>query len=108
MSLAEGYSNHVMNTVGRTLLPNFQLIHDRVEARQQRRSRAELALLRITGLALKMEQYRLGEHFVDHVARERDIAFVNRAWESPETVPTEAELRDPDRWIRRLEAVPAA
>jgi coenzyme F420 biosynthesis associated uncharacterized protein len=108
MSLAEGYSNHVMNSVGRALLPNFQLIHDRVEARQRSRSQVEQALLKITGLALKMEQYRLGERFVDHVARARSIAFVNRAWESPDTVPTEGELRDPERWIRRLEATTAA
>jgi coenzyme F420 biosynthesis associated uncharacterized protein len=108
MSLAEGYSNHVMNTVGRTLLPNFQLIHDRVEARQRRRSQLELMLLRITGLSLKMEQYRQGERFVDHVTRQRGIAFANRAWEAPENLPTEHEIRDPDRWIRRLEAMPAA
>jgi coenzyme F420 biosynthesis associated uncharacterized protein len=105
MSLAEGYSNHVMNAVGRRLLPNYQLIHDRVEHRQRQRSQAEVLFLKITGLALKMEQYKLGERFVDHVVRERGIAFVNRAWEAPEALPTEAEIRDPGRWIGRMEAV---
>jgi len=104
MALAEGYSNHVMNNVGRDLLPHFQMIHERVEHRQRQRSQAEQLFLRITGLSLKMEQYRLGERFVDHVVRERDIAFVNRAWQTPETLPTEAEIRDPGRWIRRMEA----
>ncbi len=108
MSLAEGYSNHVMNGVGRGLLPNFQQIHDRVEARQARRSQMELVLLKVTGLALKMEQYRLGEHFVDEVTRQRGIAFANLAWDAPETLPTEAEIRDPARWIRRLEVLRAA
>jgi uncharacterized protein (DUF2342 family) len=60
--------------------------------------------LKITGLSLKMEQYRLGEKFVDGVVRQRGIAFVNRAWSSPETLPTEAEIRDPERWIGRMEA----
>jgi coenzyme F420 biosynthesis associated uncharacterized protein len=105
MSLAEGYSNHVMNAVGRTLLPNYQLIHDRVEHRQRQRSQVEVLFLKITGLALKMEQYKLGERFVDHVVRERGIAFVNRAWEGPEALPTEPEIRDPARWIGRMEAV---
>jgi coenzyme F420 biosynthesis associated uncharacterized protein len=105
MSLAEGYSNHVMNTVGRRLLPNYQLIHDRVEHRQRQRSQVEVLFLKITGLALKMEQYKLGERFVDHVVRERGIAFVNRAWEGPEALPTEPEIRDPARWIGRMEAV---
>jgi uncharacterized protein (DUF2342 family) len=52
-----------------------------------------------------MEQYKLGERFVDHVVRERGIAFVNRAWEGPEALPTEPEIRDPARWIGRMEAV---
>ena len=103
MALAEGYSNHVMNNVGRDLLPNFELIHTRVEQRQRQRSPAEQWFLRITGLSLKMEQYRLGEQFVDTVVRQRDITFANRAWQSREALPTEAEIRDPGRWIARME-----
>jgi len=108
MALAEGYSNHVMNSVGKDLLPNFALIHDRVEQRQRQRSQVEQLFLKITGLSLKMEQYRLGERFVDHVVSQRGIAYANRAWESTETLPTEAEIRDPGRWIARMEAVHAA
>src|SRR5262249_28410931 len=104
MSLAEGYSNHVMNNVGKELLPNFALIHERVEHRQRRRSGVEQLFLRITGLSMKMEQYRLGEQFVGEVVRRRGIAFVNRAWQAPESLPTEAEIRDPQRWIGRMEA----
>jgi coenzyme F420 biosynthesis associated uncharacterized protein len=108
MALAEGYSNHVMNTVGRDLLPNFVMIHERVEHRQRQRSQAEQLFLKLTGLSLKMEQYRLGERFVDHVVKERGIAFANRAWQSQETLPTESEISDPGRWIARMEAVQAA
>lgn len=105
MALAEGYSNHVMNNVGKQLLPHFELIHQRVEHRQQQRSQAEQVFLKITGLSLKMEQYRLGERFVDEVVAQRGIVFVNRAWQAPETLPTESEIRDPGRWIARMEAV---
>jgi coenzyme F420 biosynthesis associated uncharacterized protein len=104
MSLAEGYSNHVMNRVGKDLLPNFELIHQRVEHRQRDRSPMEQLFLRITGLSLKMEQYRQGERFVDTVVRLRGISFANRAWHSSEVLPSEAEIRDPERWIRRMEA----
>jgi coenzyme F420 biosynthesis associated uncharacterized protein len=105
MSLAEGYSNHVMNQVGKDLLPNFQLIHERVEHRQRQRTPVEQLFLKLTGLSLKMEQYRLGEKFVDEVVRRRGITFLNRAWSAPESLPTEAEIRDPERWIGRMEAV---
>lgn len=103
MALAEGYSNHVMNAVGRTMLPSFEFIHDQVEHRARQRSQAEILFLRLTGLSMKMEQYRLGEQFVSHVVRERGMAFVNQAWESPENLPSEAEIRQPARWIARLE-----
>jgi uncharacterized protein (DUF2342 family) len=93
-----------MNQVGKELLPNFELIHQRVEHRQRDRSPVEQLFLKITGLSLKMEQYRQGERFVDSVVRLRGIGFANRAWQSPEALPTEPEIRDPERWIRRMEA----
>jgi len=108
MSLAEGYSNHVMNQVGKDLLPNFEMIHQRVEHRQRDRSQVEQLFLKVTGLSLKMEQYRLGERFVDLVVQKRGIGFANRAWQAPEALPTEAEIRDPERWISRMEAAQVA
>src|SRR2546429_9577055 len=102
-AIAEGYSNHYKNNVDRGLQPTFELIHERVEHRQRQRSQIEQLFLKITGLSLKMEQYRLGERFVDEVVRSRGISFANRAWESPETLPSEPEIRDPHRWIGRME-----
>jgi putative hydrolase len=107
MSLAEGYCNHVMNHVGRSLMPNFDLIHARVEQRQKQRGRAEELFLRLTGLKMKMEQYRLGEMFATQVASQRGMPFLNQAWSSRENLPTEAEILEPDRWIARLERVAA-
>jgi coenzyme F420 biosynthesis associated uncharacterized protein len=108
MSLAEGYSNHVMNAVGRELLPSFELIHERVEQRQQRRGRTEELFLRITGLKMKMEQYRLGEAFTDEVVRERDVSFLNLAWQAPENLPSEWEIQHPLDWIKRIDQQRAA
>jgi len=108
MSLAEGYSNHVMNRVGAQLLPSFAEIHERVEHRQANRSQIEELFLRLTGLKMKMEQYALGEKFAGRVADERDVAFLNLAWSAPEWLPTEAEIRDPDSWIARMEREGAA
>jgi coenzyme F420 biosynthesis associated uncharacterized protein len=103
MSLAEGYSNHVMNRVGERLLPSYAEIHERVEHRQANRSQIEELFLRLTGLKMKMEQYALGEKFAARVADVRDVAFLNQAWQAPEWLPTEAEIRDPDRWIARMD-----
>lgn len=105
MCLLEGYSNHVMAVVGRTLVPGFAEIERRIEARSRQKSTGELLFLRLTGLKMKLDQYRLGAAFVDHVERERGIAYLHQVWNGPENVPTELEIREPERWMRRMAQV---
>jgi coenzyme F420 biosynthesis associated uncharacterized protein len=104
MSLLEGYSNHVMNAAGERLLPGFQQIHERFERRNEARTAVERAIMRLTGLDLKMEQYAAGERFVTVVIDERGKDFINRVWEGPDRLPTLAEIRAPADWIARMEA----
>jgi putative hydrolase len=110
MSIVEGYSNYVMKRVGRRILPTFDLIESRLAAREAQRTAAERLFLRLSGLELKLEQYRLGEAFAESVARERGMAFLQRLWERPENLPTLAELAHPQDWMARMEAsdVPAS
>jgi coenzyme F420 biosynthesis associated uncharacterized protein len=103
MSLLEGYSNHVMNAAGAKILPNFAELHDRFERRGERRGAIEKAIMRLTGLDLKMEQYAAGERFADAVIAQRGRAFLNRVWTGPELLPTLAEIRAPEAWIARVE-----
>ncbi|MCV0403736.1 MAG: zinc-dependent metalloprotease [Chloroflexi bacterium] len=105
MSLLEGYSNHVMNAAGARILPGFRELHDRFERRGERRGAMERAIMRLTGLDLKMEQYAAGERFADHVIRERGRDFLNRVWTGPEQLPTLDEIRDPESWIVRIEGM---
>jgi len=103
MCLLEGYSNHVMNAVGRQVMPHYQEIKKAMDSRQKERSQAEKLFLKLTGLSMKMEQYRLGEQFVDRVVEARGIQFVNRAYDGPDSLPTMDEVLHPERWIARLE-----
>jgi len=103
MSLLEGYSNHVMNDAGERLLPGFARLHERFERRNEARGAMERAIMRITGLDLKMEQYIAGERFVAAILEARDRAFLNRVWEGPASLPDLAEIRHPQRWIDRIE-----
>ena len=50
MSLVEGYGNHVMNAVGRRLLPSFEQIEQRVAQRQSTKTLLEQIFNRITGM----------------------------------------------------------
>lgn len=108
MAVVEGYSNHVMNAVGRDLMPDFTLISNRFEQRRRHRSTAEQLFARLTGLDLKLEQYRLGEQFIDEVVIRRDHDFARRVWDGPESLPTLDELRRPEQWIMRMEQNPPA
>ncbi len=103
MCIIEGYSNHVMNAVGRELLPNYERIARRFEARQRQRTTAEQLFARMTGLNLKMEQYRLGEIFIDTIAKERGHDVARTVWDGPESLPTMEEIRQPALWLTRYD-----
>ena len=105
MSLLEGYSNHVMNAAGAQILPNFTELHDRFERRGERRTALERAIMRLTGLDLKMEQYAAGERFADRVIAERGREFLNRVWTGPQMLPSLEEIRAPDAWVARIEGI---
>jgi coenzyme F420 biosynthesis associated uncharacterized protein len=103
MSIVEGYSNHIMNAMGSKLMPNYGEIKERVERRQKERGVVDQIFMRITGLGLKMEQYRLGEIFVDAVVAKKGIDFANLMWNRPEYIPTLDEVKKPELWIARIE-----
>lgn len=104
MSLVEGFSNHIMNAIGRQLLPSFDQIEQRVAQRQKSKTLPEQLFNRITGMDLKLIQYQQGEAFVNTVVRERGIDFAKRVWDRAENLPTLEEIRNPTRWIMRIDA----
>jgi coenzyme F420 biosynthesis associated uncharacterized protein len=104
MSVIEGYSDYVMHNVGRSLVPQYEHLKVRMARSRAHRPPFETAVFRITGLDVKLEQYRLGEHFADAVARREGMEGLNRVWERPENLPTLEEVRDPGIWMTRMEA----
>ncbi|MEW5989820.1 MAG: zinc-dependent metalloprotease [Chloroflexota bacterium] len=109
MSLLEGFSDYIMDEVGRGLVPGVERISARFHERREHRTGFERAVLRLTGMDLKMEQYKRGERFVRAVAEARGRAALDRIWASPATLPTAEEIETPPRWIARvLDATSAA
>ena len=104
MCVIEGYSNHVMNAVGKDLLDNYDEISRKFEERQAQRSQADQLFAKLTGLDVKMEQYRQGERFIDEIAEKRGHAFAHQVWDKPENMPSMDEIRNPDKWIARMDA----
>ena len=104
MSVIEGYSDFVMHNVGRSLVPQYEHLKNRMARSRAHRPPFETAVFRITGLDVKLEQYRLGERFAEAIARREGMEGLNRVWERPENLPTLEEVRDPGIWMTRMEA----
>jgi coenzyme F420 biosynthesis associated uncharacterized protein len=102
MSLLEGFSDYVMDEVGRGLVPGVEVISAKFHERRTKRTPFERSVLKLTGMDLKMEQYRKGEAFVRSIADRRGPEALTRLWEGPETLPRDGEIDQPDRWIRRV------
>jgi coenzyme F420 biosynthesis associated uncharacterized protein len=102
MSLLEGFSDYVMDEVGRGLVDGVEVISARFHERRQRRSGFERAILRLTGMDLKLDQYARGERFVRAVADARGRTALARIWDGPESLPTADEIASPDLWIARV------
>ena len=102
MSLLEGFSDYVMDEVGRDLVPDVERISARFHERRSRRTPFERSMLRLTGMDLKLEQYKKGEAFVRAIADARGPDALRRLWDGPETLPREGEIEAPDRWIARV------
>ena len=102
MSLIEGYSNLVMNQLGKKLLPGFDRLEQAYRERSSGKSPLEVLIWKLTGLDLKLQQYRRGEAFCQAVFDQHGVAVLNRVWDGPESVPRLNELGNPEAWYRRV------
>jgi coenzyme F420 biosynthesis associated uncharacterized protein len=103
MSLLEGFSDWVMDEVGADLLPDVVSIRERFEARRnQRRRGLDRVIARLTGLDLKLEQYRRGERFVSGVAEAGGREAIASLWQGPWALPSAEELANPRSWVARV------
>lgn len=103
MSLMEGFSDWVMDDVGAQLLPDVGHIRARFEQRRdQRRKGVDRIVARLTGLDLKLEQYRRGERFVSGVHAAGGERAIAHLWDGPAALPTDREMDDPVAWVRRV------
>jgi coenzyme F420 biosynthesis associated uncharacterized protein len=102
MSLMEGFGDYIMDEVGVDLVPDVETISARFHARREQRTGFERAMMRITGMDIKMEQYKKGEEFVRAVARAAGPAGLSWLWLGPEQLPKPEEIDEPTRWLRRV------
>ena len=103
----EGHADVVMDSVGPTVVPSVATIRARFDVRRQGQG-FDKVVRRLLGLDAKMRQYRDGAAFCRHVLEEVGMAGLNRVWTSPDTLPSRAEIANPQLWVIRNHPEPAA
>lgn len=102
MSLMEGHANVVMDNVDRSIVPTVKTIRQRFERRSAAQKFLTKFVYKILGMDGKKRQYINGQKFVQYIVDERGMEEFNRIWTSPNTLPTEDEIHNPQAWIDRV------
>jgi coenzyme F420 biosynthesis associated uncharacterized protein len=108
MGVIEGHAEHVMDVVGADALPSLAELRNALDRRRRERSPLLALLERLIGLDAKLRQYEDGKRFCDAVAGAAGRRALHSVFHGPEQLPTAAELKDPDAWMRRTGVLPAA
>jgi uncharacterized protein (DUF2342 family) len=101
MTAVEGYAEMLMD---RAFDDDYADLREKLEERRAGGGPVARLVRRLLGLGLKRRQYERGAAFFAAVADARGVAAASAVWESPATLPTEAELDRPERWLRRVSA----
>jgi coenzyme F420 biosynthesis associated uncharacterized protein len=108
MGIVEGHAEHVMDVVGAEPLPSLAALRTALDRRRHERPPLLALLERLIGLDAKLRQYEDGKRFCDSVAATAGPQALHSVFDGPEQLPTVAELRDPDAWMRRTGILAAA
>jgi len=102
-TVLEGHADHVMDAAGPAVIPSVHEIRAAFNRRRARPSNPVHRLLRaLLGIDAKIAQYERGKVFTDEVVRRAGMDAFNQVWTSADTLPVEAEIADPRRWMRRV------
>ncbi len=77
-------------------------IRARFDQRRKGVGTLDRMLRKLLGLDAKMAQYRDGAVFVRAVVDKVGMDDFNAVWQSPDHLPSKAEIHDPHAWIARV------
>jgi len=100
MTVVEGYAELLMD---HAFDDEYADLRAKLDARRQGRGPIAQFVRRALGLGMKRRQYERGKAFFERVADLRGVEAANAVWASPDNLPTDAELDNPDAWVRRVD-----
>jgi coenzyme F420 biosynthesis associated uncharacterized protein len=100
MSLLEGHGHVVMDRLGADRLKSQERMSRVLKGR--RHDKRTAAFFRLTGLEMKMKQYKQGEQFVLAVERESGWDTLRIAFRGASSLPDLYEIENPTQWLQRV------
>ena len=104
MSLLEGHGDITMDRAGAGHVPSAARFGRVLRQRRQEAKGPVKLRQQAIGLDAKLRQYELGERFIEAVEAAGGPALLARVWEGPDRLPSIEEIRQPDKWIGRMQA----
>jgi len=108
MSLLEGHGDITMDRAGEALLPDAPRMASKLRERRESSTGITKVMMKLLGIEAKMNQYALGEGFIEEIEREGGREMINVAWSGAEFLPSMDEIRNPTLWLERVPSSPAA
>lgn len=99
MTAVEGYAELLMDEA---FDEEYEDLRRKLDERRQGRGPLTRLIGRVLGLGMKRRQYVRGKAFFTAVVNDRGIEGASTVWRSPEHLPTDEELDDPDEWLARV------
>jgi coenzyme F420 biosynthesis associated uncharacterized protein len=104
MSLLEGHGDVVMNRASEGHVPHAARFHRVMHERRTQAKGFNKLVQRLLGMEAKLAQYEQGERFIAAVEAARGPRALDPVWRSAENLPTLGEIKDPQRWLTRVDA----
>ncbi|MPZ73534.1 MAG: hypothetical protein GEU74_09935 [Nitriliruptorales bacterium] len=104
VSFVEGYSETIVTAAAGDRLTSLGRIQEAARRRRAEKGPGESSLEQLLGLDLKPGDVRLGPAFCQAVITARGISGLDRAWRSPEALPSADELSEHSHWLVRMAA----
>ncbi len=102
VAAVEGYVDHVLDTIGSRLLPDYQRVTEALRRRRVEFGPESRFVERLFGLELTQATFDRGAAFVSGIVERAGGDIVNTLWADEDSLPTPAELDAPGLWLARL------
>jgi coenzyme F420 biosynthesis associated uncharacterized protein len=107
MSLLEGHGDVTMDRAGAEAVPGAKRFSAVLHARREQTRGPARLLQQLLGIEAKFRQYAEGERFIRAVEEAGGPGLLSRVWKGPEWLPSRAEIREPLRWVARVDGTTA-